>query len=133
MAVGQRDVLSAVRGVAMWPPVLIAAVTLTVSCATPQQQPSRPPDAALARAEQGVTDQVLANAVYSALDQDPMYFFRHVDVQVDQGVAQLSGYVWSTDAIYRARTIATRVPGVTGVVTNQLELQRGGLNFGPAR
>lgn len=62
-----------------------------------------------------------------------MYFFRHVDVQVDQGVAQLSGYVWSTDAIYRARTIATRVPGVTGVVTNQLELQRGGLNFGPAR
>jgi len=38
----------------------------------------------------------------------------------------LSGYVWSTDAIYRARAIARNVPGVTGVATSQLELERNG-------
>ena len=72
----------------------------------------------------GATDEILANAVYSQLNADPIYYFRHVDVQVDNGVAQLSGFVWSTDAIYRARYIAMNVPGVTGVSTNQLELER---------
>ena len=53
-----------------------------------------------------------------------MYYFRHVDVHVDEGVAYLSGFVWSTDAIYRARKLASNVPGVTAVRTNQLELER---------
>lgn len=76
------------------------------------------------RSELGATDAILANTVYSELNADPIYYFRHVDVSVDNGVAHLSGYVWSTDAIYQARKIAMKVPGVTGVSTNQLELER---------
>jgi osmotically-inducible protein OsmY len=105
---------------------LTAAVTVTASCAT---QPPQPPQSGLARVEPGASDVAVANAVYRTLNDDPLYYFRHVDVWVDDdGVAHLSGYVWSTDAIYRARTLATRVPGVTGVVTSQLELERNGLN-----
>jgi osmotically-inducible protein OsmY len=52
---------------------------------------------------------------------------------MDNGVATLSGYVWSTDAIYRARKIASEVPGVTRVVTSQLELERNGRNNGVTR
>jgi osmotically-inducible protein OsmY len=111
-----------------WISGLIAAATLAASCAT------APPQPGLARAEQGAADELLANTVYSQLNADPIFFFRHVDVRVDQGVAHLSGYVWSTDAIYRARQIAQSVPGVTGVVTTQLELERNGRsNNGPAR
>jgi osmotically-inducible protein OsmY len=80
--------------------------------------------------EQGATDDILANAVHAALNADPTYYYRHVDVQVDNGVAHLSGLVWSTDAIYRARTITGRVPGITGVVTSQLELERNGRDTG---
>jgi osmotically-inducible protein OsmY len=111
-----------------WTAVLIAAATLA-SCATPPQ-PSVASAASSARAEQGATDEVLANAVYSQLNADPTYYYRHVDVRVDSGVAHLGGLVWSTDAIYRARTIAGRVPGITGVVTSQLELERNGRDTG---
>jgi osmotically-inducible protein OsmY len=76
------------------------------------------------RSELGATDEILANTVYSQLNADPFHYFRHVDVTVDNGLAHLSGYVWSTDAIYQARKIAMKVPGVTGVSTNQLELER---------
>ena len=85
------------------------------------------------RSELGATDEILANIVYSELNADPTYYFRHVDVRVDNGVAHLSGYVWSADAIYQARKIARNVPGVTGVSTNQLELERNGRDTGPAR
>jgi len=71
--------------------------------------------------------------VYSKLNADPTYYFRHVEVRVDHGIAHLSGYVWSTDAIYGARRIVQSVPGVTGVVTSQLELERNGRTDGVAR
>jgi len=103
----------------------MGAATLAASCATAPPQ-ATVPAATSVRAELGATDEVLATAVYSDLNADPKYYFRHVDVRVDNGVAHLSGYVWSTDAIYRARTIARNVPGVTGVVTSQLELERNG-------
>ena len=109
--------------------ILLASVSALAACVSvPPKSPEqeRPDAAASVRAELGVTDEVLANAVYSDLNADPKYYFRHVDVRVDNGVAHLSGYVWSTDAIYRARTIARNVPGVTGVVTSQLELERNG-------
>jgi hypothetical protein len=75
------------------------------------------------------------NPIYSELNADPIYYFRHVDVQVDNGVAHLSGFVWSADAIYQARKIALKVPGVTGVSTTHLELERNGRSggSGPAR
>jgi len=109
--------------------ILVASVSALVACVSvPPKSPEqeRAGAAASVRAELGVTDEVLANAVYSDLNADTKYYFRHVDVRVDNGVAHLSGYVWSTDAIYRARTIARNVPGVTGVVTSQLELERNG-------
>jgi osmotically-inducible protein OsmY len=85
------------------------------------------------RSELGATDEILANTVYTELNADPTYYFRHVDVSVENGVAHLSGYVWSTDAIYAARKIAGNVPGVTGVIT-QLQLERNGRDSaGPAR
>jgi hypothetical protein len=86
-----------------------------------------------AQSAQTAADAALANTIYSTLNADPTYFFRHVDVRVANGVAYLSGYVWTTDAIYRARQIARGVPGVTKVVTNHLELERNGLGRGPAR
>jgi osmotically-inducible protein OsmY len=85
------------------------------------------------RSELGATDEILANTVYSELNNDPIYFFRHVDVSVDNGVAHLSGYVWSTDAIYQARKIAMNVPGVTAVRTNQLQLERNGKDTSSTR
>jgi osmotically-inducible protein OsmY len=54
-------------------------------------------------------------------------------VRLQNGVAHLSGYVWSTDALYAARQIARSVPGVTGVVTAQLELERNGSSTGVTR
>lgn len=111
---------------------LIVAAALAVSCATAPPQPV-PPGARSAGAEQPATDEVLANTVYSKLNADPTYYFRHVEVRVENGVAHLRGYVWSTDAIYGARRTVQSVPGVTGVVTSQLELERNGRTDGVAR
>lgn len=118
-----------------WPLAFIAAATLTVSCASAPPAPTVPPAAQSMRSELGATDEILANTVYSELNADPIYYFRHVDVQVDNGVAHLSGFVWSADAIFQARKIALKVPGVTGVITNHLELERNGRSggSGPSR
>lgn len=113
--------------------LLAASAGLTVSCATAPPQPSPPPSAAAASAEQASSNELLASSVYRRLNADPIYYFRHVDVRVDHGVALLSGYVWSTDALYGARRIAQSVPGITGVVTTQLELERNGRGAGVAR
>ena len=67
-------------------------------------------------------DEALTKAVESALNTDPNHYFRHVHVRVDQGVATLSGFVDSGAAINRARTIASKVPGITRVATNQLQV-----------
>ena len=129
-----QDRIDGVSAAAMpWPLALIAVATLTVSCASAPPKPMAPAAAQSMRSELGATDEVLANIVYSELNADPLYYFRHVDVQVDNGVAHLSGYVWSADAIYRARKIARNVPGVTGVSTSQLQLERNGRDSGPAR
>jgi hypothetical protein len=129
-----RDPIDVVPGAAIrWPFALIAVATLTVACASAPPKPTAPAAAPSMRSEFGATDEVLANIVYSELNADPLYYFRHVDVQVDNGVAHLSGYVWSTDAIYQARKIARNVPGITGVSTGQLQLERNGRDTGPAR
>jgi len=71
----------------------------------------------------GTSDEAMTKAIYSALNADPNHFFRHVTVSVDKGVATLSGFVHSSSSIYRARTIASKVPGVTHVVTSNLTLE----------
>jgi hypothetical protein len=74
-------------------------------------------------------DRLLSDRVDSALENDPVFFYRHVDVRTDNGKVFLSGYVWSSDAILRAERIAKHVPGVTSVV-DELELERSGSNGG---
>jgi osmotically-inducible protein OsmY len=102
---------------------LAATLLAAVACST------TPPRSA----EQIRGDESIGQQVYAALNADPTYFYRHVDVRVDDGVADLSGHVWSTDAIYRARQITRAVPGVKRVVTSHLELEREGLNRGHGR
>lgn len=109
--------------------MLITAAGLTVSCATVAPAPAAGSGSESAGNQQSADD-VLASSIYAALNADPIYYFRHVDVKVHHGVAQLSGYVWSTDAIYRARAIAAHTKGVTRVVSNQLELERNGRGTG---
>jgi hypothetical protein len=124
MAQGQTECVPRPR--AWWRLALIAMAAVTVSCAPAPPKPSVPTAAESMRTELGATDEILANAVYTELNANPTYYFRHVDVRVDNGVADLSGYVWSTDAIYAARKIASKVPGVTSVRTSQLQLERNG-------
>lgn len=101
---------------------LIAALALSVYCSSASPQAAAPPTGHPAQDVAGTTDEALTKAVYSALNADPNYYFRHVTVSVDAGVAKLSGYVDSSAAISRARRIASKVPGVTRVVTNHLQL-----------
>ncbi len=111
----------------------MVAATFTVACSSAPPRPSVSAAAQSIRADTGATDEILASTVYAQLNQDPTYYFRHVDVMVDDGVAHLSGYVWSTDALYQARKIALKVPGITAVATNQLQLERNGKDTGLAR
>jgi osmotically-inducible protein OsmY len=92
----------------------LMAVTVT-SCST----------SAPRSAEQVRADEDTAGRVYAALNADPIYFFRHVDVHVYGGVAHLGGFIWSSDALFRAKEITLKVPGVTQVV-NEMELERQG-------
>ena len=107
--------------------LLVATLILAAACATaPPALPAPPVETR--------GDIATANRIYAALNADPIYFFRHVNVEVDDGVANLTGFVWSADAIYRARQIARGVPGVERVVSSQLELEREGRgNGGVAR
>ena len=71
------------------------------------------------------SDARVAQQVYAALNKDPTYYFRHVNVQVQHGVVTLRGYVWSAESIRRAEKIASGVAGVSRVI-DQMELERNG-------
>ena len=73
--------------------------------------------------EQERADSVLSDRVYATLQANPIYYFRDVDVDVDNGVAHLGGYVWSIDALYHAQLIARAVPGVRAV-RDEMRLER---------
>lgn len=94
--------------------VLASAVVLVACASSPPKSP-----------EQERADAATAERVLAALDANPIYYFRDVEVSVDYGLAQLSGYVWTTDALYAAQNIARGVPGVTGV-RDIMELERQG-------
>lgn len=68
-------------------------------------------------------DRLEAEQIRAALAADPVHYFRHVNVRVRNGVATLSGFVWESQDIYSARTLAAHVPGVTRVV-DQMELKQ---------
>lgn len=95
--------------------ILGAIASLAVACAT------APPKAP----EQQRADEATAERISAALEANPIFYFRDVEVSVDYGVAHLRGYVWTTDALYHAQQIARRIPGVAGV-RDELELERQG-------
>jgi osmotically-inducible protein OsmY len=68
-------------------------------------------------------DRATAERVYSALDHDPVYFYQHINVRVDDGVAHLSGHVLGTESLYHAQRVARHVSGVKAVVS-ELHLER---------
>jgi osmotically-inducible protein OsmY len=113
---------------------MLAVATLVTACATPPPPaPMSTPTAQAAIAQQRAAEDAVASYITAQLNADPMHYYRHVNVRVDRGTAILTGYVWDTPAIYRARQIASAVPGVTRVVTSGLELEINGPNHGPAR
>jgi osmotically-inducible protein OsmY len=93
--------------------ILAASAVMTVACS------SAPPKSP----ERERADAATAERIYAALDATPIYYFRDVEVRVDNGVARLSGYVWTTDALYAAQRVTRRVPGVAAV-RNEMELER---------
>jgi len=95
--------------------ILAASAVLAVACS---MAPPKSP-------EQERADGATTERLYAALDASPIYYFRNVEVNVDYGVARLSGYVWTTDELYHAQQIARTVPGVAGV-RNEMELERQG-------
>ena len=92
---------------------LVASAVALAACA------SAPPKSP----EQERADTATAGRVYAALEANPVYYFRDVEVSVDYGVAELSGYVWTTDALYGAQDIARGVPGVIRV-SDKMKLER---------
>ena len=70
-------------------------------------------------------DAELAARVESVLTRDPRIYARHIDVDAEQGIVRLTGYVWSSEDLYEAKRISATVPGVTAVVS-QLEMMVGG-------
>ena len=97
------------------PPVLVAITAAAVACSS----------APLKSPEQERADAATTERIEAALEANPIYYLRDVDVSVDNGVARLSGYVWTTDALYHAQMITRRVPGVTQV-RSEMELERQG-------
>lgn len=105
-----------------WSAAKKATLLMTVMITACSTSPPRSP-------EQVRADQAIADRVYAALNADPTYYYRHVDVSVYGGVAHLSGYIWSLEALVRAKQIAARVQGVT-LVVNEMELDREGVSGG---
>jgi osmotically-inducible protein OsmY len=96
-------------------PALIIAALAAASCAAMPRSP-----------EQAAVDRATAHRILVALNSEPYYYFQHVDVRVDDGVANLSGYVWTPEALVRAQQITRRVPGVTRVVSTDLDQELAG-------
>ena len=93
----------------------VAAALLAISCAAdPRHSP-----------QQRQSDARATNEFYAKLNSDQVYYYSHVKIRVENGVAHLSGYVWNTEALNHAKEVASSVPGVTTVVDN-LELEREG-------
>jgi hypothetical protein len=75
-------------------------------------------------------DKELADRVDKALHEDRLLYANHITVHVNNGVAELSGYVWEAPDLTEAERVAGGVEGVSSVV-DDLELQRNGLGDSP--
>lgn len=68
-------------------------------------------------------DAEITASIDEALDSDPVFKTRDVTVDVENGVAVLTGEVRTTNEQFRAAEIIRAIPGVKGV-TNTLEVSR---------
>jgi osmotically-inducible protein OsmY len=115
-------------GIAATLSALLVTATVTAAEPTPNSpdssatDPNGPADSPMSPSDARATQEVNAR-----LNADPKHFFRHVKVSVHEGVARLSGFVDSSDAIYRAQELARGTPGVTKV-ENQVRVERNGNN-----
>ena len=96
----------------------IGGATGSSGADSPMMHSNRPMSEADARATKEVNDRLSA---------DPKHFFRHVQVSVHDGVAELTGFVYSADAVYKAKQLAQQAPGVTRV-DSQVRVERNGEN-----
>ena len=75
-------------------------------------------------------DKELSAKVEAALNADKWLFAKHITAHANNGVVDLSGYVWESGDFDEAVFVAQNVPGVTKVVNN-LELNRNGDDNAP--
>lgn len=90
---------------ALWV-LIVVTLAFLGGCATPSG------DTAGGVEENTPSDNEVASAVETALQQDDMLASAEIDVTVDQGVVTLNGNVPSASAFNRAISITRRVPGV---------------------
>ena len=81
-------------------------------------------------AAQKEADKEIADRVDNALQTDHQLYAKHIIVRANNGVVQLTGYVWESPDLLEAQRVAEGVQGVAQVV-NDLELQRNGLGDSP--
>jgi osmotically-inducible protein OsmY len=104
----------------LWRGARLLALIAASSVAACSTLPSRTPTERSA-------DAAIAAEVESALLADPNIYARHIDVTVDRGVVELSGFVWTNQEYLLARNDAAAVPGVRAV-NAQMDLLRGGIS-----
>lgn len=105
---------------------LLAGGALGLASPAVRAEPPSSADAPATRAN-SPQDAAVADRVSAALQNDPHHFYRHVTVSVTNGVVRLGGLTYSNDAIERAKEIARKTPGVTGV-EDTMQLERQGSN-----
>lgn len=97
-----------VRGFVLAAPLLLAAAAFAPTAIAGSQE-----------------DATAESKIRTALNAEPNYYFKHVDVTVKDGVAHLRGKVGTADAMARAKQIARDAPGVTSV-ENDVKVERAG-------
>jgi osmotically-inducible protein OsmY len=73
--------------------------------------------------KQSPADNRIARQVYDNLSADKVDYYKHVTVSADHGIVTLGGSVATTEALNKAKKIASGVPGVTKVI-DQMTLER---------
>ena len=86
--------------------VVLGAALCLLACATTDRR----------SAEQQAADQAVAAQVQAALQADQKIYARHIDVDANDGVAWLTGWVLSADEEEEAVQTSAAVPGVRRVV-----------------
>jgi hyperosmotically inducible periplasmic protein len=103
----------------------IAALALAVTLSTPAmaQSESNAGGGVQSASKQSPADNRIARQVYDNLSADKVDYYKHVTVSADHGVVTLGGSVATTEALNKAKKIASGVPGVTKVI-DQMTLER---------